>query len=199
MKQIVVLFFIFILILTSGCYQVSTIYFAENESTGKPNLLKNPGFEKSLPRNTYMPDYWLLLSRTPEYVEPVGVDSTVASEGRNSFRIHHSSKELILVSDAFRINPQGGFYIKCSTKAAKPLNNSLKLRFLTFDKAGNRKNRFSVSMKVGQDWKQSAISAGFLSNSADFARVLVTIPRIADNTVWLDDLGVYQVHVFEKE
>ncbi len=186
-------------LLLGSCFLGTSMIFLESDSNDKPNLVQNPDFEDIDIQNPDNPASWILVSNSNDKVEPAGVDSTVSFSGKKSFKITNNSRDILLVSDAFKINFTGGFFVKCSMKSAKPMLKAARVHFWTYNDAGSRKNKFSKAFKTKADWKKATISAGFLSNSVTFARIAIYIPRDTDNTVWIDDVGCYQVYQFTKE
>lgn len=188
-----------VLMLISGCFWGSSILFLEKDTIGKTNLLGNPLFEKTDVKNPALPAGWVVVSETAQLKEPVSIDENVTNGGKKSVCVKDSDHDLMLLSDAFKIDYNGGFFIKFAAKSEHRLDQPLKLNFWTYDAAGKRKNKFSTTFKPGIDWKKATISAGFLSNSVSFARVSITVPRLDDNTVWISDVACFQVHQFPHE
>jgi len=172
----------------------SSILFLEKDTIGKPNAVINPGFEKADARNNRLPTSWFIITSKPEYAEYVCRDSIETIEGTHALRIKQSPHDLMVVSDAFRISKESGYFIKCSAKAEFPLTKPIKVQFTTYDNKGNRKGRYSTSLRPGKDWKKATISAGFLGNVVSFARINLLIPKDPDNTIWIDDIGCYRVY-----
>jgi hypothetical protein len=183
----------------AGCFWGSSILFLESDTANKTNLVKNPSFEKTDKSNPSLPEGWLVVSSTMDKTEPVELDSMEAFEGSKSLRFTNCTKDLYIVSDAFNINPTGGFFSKCSVRSTKQMLSPIKVYFWAYDSQGNKKNSFRDGIKAKQDWKKATISAGFLHNSVRFGRIAIFIPKDPDNTIWIDDIGSYQVHQFARE
>jgi len=198
MKRLIIVLAGFCLLLGS-CFMGSSLLFLESDSLNRPNLVGNPGFENPDKRDSNHPADWLLVSNSNESVEPVALDSTEFVAGKNSVRFTNNSRDLLFVSDSFKINFTGGYFIKCSLKSAKPMQKAARVQFWAYDAAGSRKDVFSKSIKAKSEWKKATISAGFLKNSVTFARIAIFIPKDTNNTVWIDDVGCYQVYQFTKE
>jgi hypothetical protein len=186
-------------LLLGSCFMGSSLLFLESDSKDRPNLVLNSNFEFPDKRNPNNPAAWLLVSNSNDLTEPVALDSTVSFSGKRSVRFTNNSRDMLLVSDAFKINFTGGFFIKCSIKSAKPMLKAARVHFWAYDDAGSRKDKFSKGIKAKTEWKKATISAGFLKNSVTFARIAIYIPRDPENTVWVDDIGCYQVYQFTKE
>jgi len=186
-------------LLFSSCFYGSSLLFKESQSKNIPNLVSNPGFEKSDPQNRNMPSDWFVISSSVTGKEPVVSDSIHVREQNKSLKIVKSPSNLYILSDAFKINYTGGYYIKCWVRSQKPMRKSVKVHFWTYDSAGNKRNSFSKTIKAGKDWNQATISAGFLRNSVNFARIAIFVPKEPDNTIWIDDIGCFMVHRFRNE
>jgi hypothetical protein len=182
-----------------SCFLGSSLLFEEPNSSDIPNLVTNCCFETPDTHNPLHPAGWLLVSNATDKIEPVSLDSTVFLNGKYSLKIENNSHDMFLVSDAFKINFTGGFFIKASVKSAKPMDKSVKINFWTYNNNGIKKNSYSKSIKPKTDWRKGTISAGFLSNAATFGRVAIFIPKNTDNTIWIDDTGCYQVYQFTHE
>lgn len=183
------------MLLLSSCFVGSSLLFLESETTDKPNLVFNPGFELT-PQEKRMPSGWLLIDSTRELEEPIACDTLQALEGKYSLRIEKSNKHQIIVSDAFPINSQSGYFIKASARSTAERGPKIKLRFITYNNSGKIRNKFSTSIRSNQNWKKSSISAGFLKSDAMFGRVLLQIPPTNGETLWIDGVGCYRVHFF---
>ncbi len=184
------------MLFTSSCFVGSSLLFLESETTDKPNLVFNPGFELSPTQEKRMPSGWVLIDSARELEEPISCDTTRVLEGSNALRIGQSNKYQMIVSDAFPINSQSGYFIKASAVSTATRGPKLKVRFITYNNSGKIRNKFSSSIRPGQDWKKSSISAGFLKNDAVFGRVILLVPPTGEETVWIDDVGCYRVHYF---
>lgn len=186
-------------LLIAGCFWGSSILFLESDTANKTNLVINPSFEKSDKNNPIIPESWLVVSSTMEKSMPVELDSLVAFDGQKSLRFTNCPKDLYIVSDAFSIDKTGGYFSKCSVKSAKPMQSKIKVYFWAYDSQGNKKDSFRDGIKAKPDWKKATISAGFLHSSVKFGRIAIFIPKDTDNTIWIDDIGSYQVHQFARE
>lgn len=193
------LFLMFAALLLVSCFSGSTLYFKESDSRNEPNLVGNPGFERLDRQNPKLPAGWFVISSSPEMDDPVLVDSTYALTGKRSFKVYNADRNLYILSDAFKINYTGGYYIKGSIRSSRKMNKSARVYFWAYDTAGNKRNSFRRSVRSKGDWEKAEISAGFLKNQASFARIAIFIPKDLGNTIWLDDFGCYMVHRFTKE
>jgi len=191
--------FIILGLLVSGCFSGSSLLFMESDSHNIPNLIVNHSFEHPAKDNPDSPLGWYIISTSTDMNEPVVLDSIQYVSGHRSLRINKSPRNLYIVSDAFKINYTGGYYIKGSVRAEHQMRKATRIYFWTYDSAGNKRNSFRKSIKAKQDWRKAEISAGFLKNSASFARIAIFVPKDATNTIWLDDFGCYLVHRFGKE
>lgn len=185
-----------VLTLVSGCFMGSTILFLEKDAIGKPNMLANPGFAKDPKLEQTMPHGWLLMGADQASGTEVSCDNMQSIVGENSLKIEKSTRHLMIVSDSFNINHQGGYFVKASAKSSSEKGPKLKLRFIAYNQSGAIRNTFSANLKTTQSWKKATISAGFLKQNVHFGRVIILVPPTGEDTVWLDDLGCFQVHHF---
>lgn len=199
MRLLILLLTVFFSLVLGSCFLGSSMLFLESDSQNQPNLVLNPNFEYQDKSNSNYPAGWLLVSNSNDAVEPVSLDSTVFVSGGKSVKFTNINRDMLLVSDAFKINYTGGFFIKCSVKSAKPMQKAARLHFWAYNAAGTKKNQFSKTIKTKSDWKKTTLSAGFLKNSVTFARIAIYIPKDSNNTIWIDDIGCYQVYQFTKE
>jgi len=186
-------------LLLSSCFSGSSLWFLEPDDPNTPNLVLNPSFEtsdKTLPK---LPAEWLVVSTLTDQSEPVSIDSQVLYAGRKSLKIEKSKRNMYLVSEAFKINYTGGYYSKMFIKAEKKMQKKAKLYFWTYDAAGNKLHSFSNSIKGTTEWKKTTVSAGFFKKKATFARIAIFIPKEANNTIWIDEVGCYPVHQFTNK
>jgi len=193
------LIFVSICLLLSSCFMGSSLLFLDSDSQNKPNLVGNPSFENPDSKNHALPEGWYLVSTAANKSEPVALDSISVVSGSKSLRIVNSSKDMYLVSDAFRVVSDGGYYAKFSIRAQKKMDKSTRIFFWAYDDTGAKKNSFRKSIKARTDWKKASISAGFLNKSVSFARIAIFIPKDSGNTIWIDDIGCYMVHQFTKQ
>lgn len=195
-KLLVSLLSIGILFCLNSCYRVSTILFLESDAKDKPNLVYNPSFEPNPEGDQRMPLGWLLMGSSRDLREPITCDSTQSLIGTCALKIEKSDKHLMIISDAFRIDSQAGYYIKASAKSISERGPNLKLRFIAYSEAGTIRNTFRGRMRTGNSWRKTSISAGFLKQNARFGRILIIVPPTNEDTIWIDDIGCYQVHHF---
>jgi hypothetical protein len=171
----------------------------EKDTVGKLNIVPNASFEKGDTKNPSLPAKWMVLNETKESVKSLSLDATTALDESHSLKISNNEKDILLISETFRINFNSGYYIKFAAKSSAALTVPLRLQFWTYDEKGKRKNRFSKRLRTTTDWKKASISAGFFKNSVSFARIAIYVPKDTKNTIWLDDIGCYQVHHFNHE
>ncbi|MBM4399582.1 MAG: hypothetical protein FJ041_04560 [Candidatus Cloacimonetes bacterium] len=182
-----------------SCFWGSSILFLESDTHNRPNLVNNPSFEVINEKNPDLPDGWLIVSSSADTNVPTMLDIEEFSNGEKSFKIAKCTKDLYIVSDAFKINFTGGYYTKCSAKSSLTMQKPIRVFFWAYDSAGSKKNSFSKSIKGRPEWKKASISSGFLNNSVSFARIAIFIPKDTENTVWIDDVGCYLVHQFTQK
>jgi hypothetical protein len=189
----------YVCLLLSSCFFGSTLLYLDSDSQGKTNILKNHDFERSSNDDNQLPEGWYIVSSIKDEVVQMSLDSLVVHSGKKSIRIRNSSKNLFLVSEAFKVNYTGGYYARGYFKAEKRTKKPLRLYFWAYNDAGDKVNSFQRSIKARPEWRRVGISAGFMKNSASFARIAIFIPKASDNTIWIDDAGCYLVHQFNRE
>ncbi len=198
MRQLI-LALCFACLLLSSCFYGSTLLYLDSDSQGKTNILRNHDFERSAKDNRQLPEGWYIVSSIKDETVPMNLDSLMVRSGRKSIRIRNSSKNLYLVSEAFKINYTGGYYARGYFRAEKRTRKPLRLYFWAYNDAGDKVNSFRKSIKARPEWRRAGISAGFMKNSASFARIAIFVPKDSDNTIWIDDAGCFLVHQFTRE
>lgn len=186
-------------LLIGSCFMGSSLLFLDSDSQGKTNLLPNHEFKIKDKKNHQIPDSWYIISSAENRIEPVFIDSLKTHSGGYSLKIVNPTKDLYVVSDAFRVNFTGGYYSRLYMSSSKPMQKKAKLYFWGYDAGGKKVNTFGKGVRTKGDWKRASISAGFLNNNISFARIAVFIPKDENNTYWIDDIGCYLVHQFTKE
>ncbi len=184
------------LFLLNSCFMGSSILFLESDTIGKPNLILNPGFDSDPQGTGSMPQGWMLMGSARSTEKQICCDKSDFLTGKQSLKIENSGKHLMIISDAFRISGQGGYYVKASAKSSSVRGPRVRLHFIAYNAAGNIRNTFKSSLWTTRDWKNTTISAGFLKKDVSFGRVLIIVPPTEDETIWIDDLGCYEVHHF---
>jgi len=190
--------FIFLFLILGGCYSGSTLHYMDTGEVKAPNLVANPSFEHGNQLISSAPANWYVITSSKELITPMELDSTVTLAGKYSLKIPKCDQNMYLVSDAFRINPKGVFFVRCFLKSATAMKKPVKIHFWTYDSAGNKKNSFQKSLKLKPEWNQVSITAGFLKKNTAFGRIAIFIPKDTGNQIWLDDTGCYMVHELEK-
>ncbi|HOJ41243.1 MAG TPA: hypothetical protein PK707_00750 [Candidatus Syntrophosphaera thermopropionivorans] len=199
------LFFGFLLIgmaltLTS-CFVHSSLMYFEKDTEGLPNLLSNPGFNAySLDPRESLKGWSVLIEPADQEQTPpniVFIDGERALHGSSSLRIDASPYKVSIISDPFKVNRYGGYYVRCYTCSSEPKGPQINLRMLTFKADGSIDKKFKDNIQSKNEWDKMSISAGFLSPGVSFGRVIIEIPPFTQGSVWLDDAGCWEVHHFK--
>ncbi len=187
------------LLCLSSCFMGSTILFMEKDTLGKPNLIINPWFDSDKDSDLEIPQGWLLMGSEKNKPGVVTFDEMDFEAGSRSLRIDKSDKYLMLVSESFRIDRYGGFFVRASAKSSADKGPNLRLRFVAYNESGAIRDTFNSRMKTGNSWSKYNMSVGFLKPDVRFGRVIIIIPPTGEDTVWIDDIACFEVHRFKIE
>jgi hypothetical protein len=203
MKRI--LFFALVLIgmalsLTS-CFIHSSLIFFEEDTQGLSNLVSNPGFNAySLDPDESLKGWSVLIEPdTQEKTQPniAFIDGNQAFNGSTSLRIDASPNSVSIISEPFRVNRYGGYYVRCYACSSEPKGPQINLRLLTFKTDGSIDKKFKAKKQIKNEWDKIAVSAGFLSPGVSFGRVIIEIPPFSQGSVWIDEDGCWEGHQFK--
>ena len=195
-RRFVFLLLLVCLLLISSCFMGSSILFLESDALKKPNLIVNSSFETDANADHIMPKGWFLMGGSKDKPASISCDVSTSVSGTQSLRISGMDSSVMIVSDAFRIEGQGGYFIKGSAKSTKEYGPLVKIRFVAYSEAGTVRNTFTKRIRTSDEWRKGTISAGFLKPNVRFGRVIIIVPPTEDETIWIDDIGAYQVHHF---
>lgn len=186
---------VFVMLLLSSCFVGSSLIFFESDAAGKPNLVSNPGFVPAQNAQANLQG-WTLINIDESMKIPVSYDYESTAEGKSSLRFDPSEQDIVIVSDPFHVRRYGGYYVRASIRSTADLLKKVQLRFFTYDENGKQINKFQHKIKPGQDWDRHTISAGFIDTRSSFGRVAILIPAFSKGSVWIDDIGAFDVHSF---
>ena len=196
MRLTVVSLLAVMLLVLSSCFVSSSLIFFESDAEGKPNLVVNPSFAP--PKNTLGegPQGWTLINIDPDMKIPVSYDFENTAGSNNSLRFDPSEQDILIVSDAFHVRRYGGYYIRAHVRSTADLLKKVQLRFFGYDENGKQINKYQNKFKPTAEWDKYTISAGFLDTRSTFGRVAIIIPAFSKGSVWIDDVGAFDVHSF---
>jgi hypothetical protein len=180
-----------------SCFFGPSLIFFDRDTIGKPNLVPNPDFEIPLLPDKKLPGDWMFLSTT-DYRESLSWDSLTVMSGKKSMKIENPAQQLLLVSESFPIDNKSAYLNRCYVTSKNPSSAPIVLYFRTFDKIGARKDNFTSKLKANGDWQEILLSTGFFKPTAQFARVIISIPMDPENTYWIDNIGSFHVHTFSR-
>ncbi|HRY83196.1 MAG TPA: hypothetical protein P5533_01035 [Candidatus Cloacimonadota bacterium] len=195
MKLRAVFFSLLVLVLLSSCFVGSSLVFFEADAVGKPNLVHNPGFLPGKNAEQGLPG-WTLINIDEKMKIPVSYDTVSTAEGKTSLRFDPSEQDIVIVSDAFRVRRYGGYYIRANVRGTADLLKKVQLRFFTYNENGKQINKFQHKFMPGADWDRYTISAGFIDTRSTFGRVALVIPAFSKGSIWIDEVGAFDVHSF---
>ncbi|MDZ4122096.1 MAG: hypothetical protein U1C33_06715 [Candidatus Cloacimonadaceae bacterium] len=184
------------LLLIGSCFMGSSILFLESDAVKNPNLIVNPSFETKASDKQILPKGWFLMGGSRDKAEVIVCDTTTYVSGKQSLKIQGTENTVMIVSDAFRIEGQAGYFIKGSARSNSDYGPQVKIRFVAYSEAGTIRNTFTKRIRTSHEWHKGSISAGFLKSDVHFGRVLIIIPPTDEEPVWIDDIGAFQVHHF---
>jgi hypothetical protein len=181
----------------SSCFFGTSLIFFDRDTVGKPNIIPNPDFEEPSLLDKKYPDKWMFLS-TVDYKEMLSWDSLNTLTGNKSVKIENPTQQLLLVSESFPIDNKSAYFNRCYVTSKNPSSAPVVMYFRTFDKIGTRKDNFTSKLKTNGDWKEIILSTGFFKPTAQFARIIISIPMDPENTYWVDNTGSFHVHTFTR-
>ena len=185
-------------LLLSSCVVGSTLIFSERDVKDNPNLVENPGFDTYSEIPAEALKGWTVQLEPPTVKKnPVSIDTSASIEGSNSLKINASESSVLILSDSYTVRRYGGYYLRAQMKTDSPLPPVVQLRFIAFRDDGKIVNRFRKKSRLETDWHRFTISAGFIRPGAKFGRLGIFIPPFKEGSIWIDDLGCYEVHGFK--
>lgn len=120
----------------TSCFVHSSLMYFEKDTEGLPNLLSNPGFNAySLDPRESLKGWSVLIEPADQEQTPpniVFIDGERALHGSSSLRIDASPYKVSIISDPFKVNRYGGYYVRCYTCSSEPKGPQINLRMLTF-------------------------------------------------------------------
>ena len=195
MRLTLVSILIFVMLLLSSCFVSSSLIFFESDAVGKPNLVSNPSFVQSQNPQENLKG-WTLINIDESMKIPVSYDYESTAEGKSSLRFDPSEQDIVIVSDAFHVRRYGGYYVRANIRSTADLLKKIQLRFFTYDVNGKQINKFQHKLKPTAEWDKYTISAGFIDTRSTFGRVAIVIPAFSKGSIWIDDIGAFDVHSF---
>ncbi|MEA1972999.1 MAG: hypothetical protein U9N34_06875, partial [Candidatus Cloacimonadota bacterium] len=162
---------------------------------GKKNILPNGSFEIGEFNASNIPNGWVLMEN--EQKANIVWDDKEFIDGTKSLKIYPSKTKVLLISNSFPIFSDDVYFTKCSIKSDIIDNDKFIVRFLTFDKNGNKKESNKIKKRPTKDWKTYHFSSSFFSKNTKFARIIIEIPASTTKTYWIDDVGTFDVYKFK--
>jgi hypothetical protein len=185
------------LISLTSCFFGPSLVFFVRDADGKPNLIPNPDFETQSLTDKKLPDSWMFLS-TIDYHDVLTWDTDKVENGTKSLKIEKPKQRVLLVSESFPIDNKSAYLNRCYVTSKYPSAAPVVMYFRTFDKIGTRKDNFTSKLKTNNEWNEILLSTGFFKPTAQFARVIISIPMDPENTYWVDNIGSFHVHTFSR-
>jgi hypothetical protein len=188
---------IIIVVTLSSCFFGPSLLFFDRDADGKPNLVANPDFEKPLSPNKTLPNHWMFISNA-DYHDALSLDSLKVHSGSRSIKLKNPKQQFLLVSESFPIDNKSAYLSRCYVTSTNPSAGQVVFYFRTFNKIGTCKDSFTSRIKTNSEWQEILLSTGFFKPSAQFARLIISIPADPTNTYWIDNIGSYYVHTFTR-
>jgi len=183
--------------LLSGCFFGPSLIISEQAIVGRPNLVLNPDFETKDRYIETLPANWLVISSSKNNRE-VSLDKTAPHKGDSCLRVTNPSTSLLIASDAFPVDYRHAYYCSVNARSLNRLSGKVTFIMRTFDSNGNKLNQTTHNMSLTSNWKRFSFSSGFFKKKVAFARLIVSIPKEETNTIWIDDLGCFEVYKIVK-
>ena len=182
----------------SSCFVSSSLLFTEADIKDSKNLLVNPGFALySLAPDEALKGWSIIVEPHSADFDKIRIDPLDASEGESSLEISASDKDIMLISEPFKVRRYGGYYSRIMLKTDSPNPPQITMQMITFKENGKITNRFKAKQSPTDLWSSLAVSAGFLRPGVSFGRVSILIPPFTEGSVWIDDAGCWEVHGFK--
>ncbi|MCB5260594.1 MAG: hypothetical protein PHY41_03260 [Candidatus Cloacimonetes bacterium] len=192
------LFLLAILFTLSACFVSSSLLFSEADIQDSKNLLANPGFAPfSLNPNEALKGWSVHVEPFSADYDKIRIDPKEALQGDTSLMISASDKDILLISEPFKVRRYGGYYSRVMVKSDSPSPPQITMQMITFKDNGKITNRFKERFTPNSIWNRIAVSAGFLRPGVSFGRLSIQIEPFAEGSVWIDDAGCWEVHGFK--
>lgn len=185
-------------LLLSSCFVGSSLRFTEADIEDSRNLLLNPGFAPySFSGEDALRGWNIHVEPPSKEFDKVRIDPSLALEGDTALKISASERDVILISEPFKVRRYGGYYSRVMIHSDSPDAPQISMQMITFREDGKITNRFKSKTRLSEEWNRLAISAGFLRPGVSWGRLSITIPPFEEGSVWLDDAGCWEVHGFK--
>ncbi|MCD4818183.1 MAG: hypothetical protein K8S23_05795 [Candidatus Cloacimonetes bacterium] len=186
---------IIVLLIITGCGVGFVIDLRDSDQRDLINLVYNSGFESGDYDYDTTPEDWIVLNKP---LNKIFWDNGESHNGEKCVKIKHPDRKISLISEAFSLNPEAVYQVKCFLKSQKDNSKSTLLTFSAFDKNGKKVNKFSKKIYPNQSWSSFELNTGFLKSSAKFGRITFIFPKDSKNVYWVDDVETYFIHSFHK-
>ncbi len=189
------LFIIIAGFLLSACIASSGLSFSKKDVKDFPNLVQNSDFE--IPNDsTNVLKNWTIMNDTAKKF--VVLTNKESFSGKNALEIKNPSQDVLIISDAFEIDHNGGYYSYCHLKSLNKCDKKITVFFFAFDGNGKRKDRYREKYNISQDWKQYDVSSGFFDRNVKYGRIIISLPKDENQIYYLDDVESFKVYKFNK-
>jgi len=188
-------FLIIVLIIITGCGVGFVVDLRESDLRDSKNIIYNSGFEKGRYVFSATPEGWIILDKP---LHRIVWDNEAAHNGGKSLKIKFPDNKIVLISEAFSLNPEAVYHTRCFVKSQNNGSKPITFLFNAFDKNGKKVNSFSKKITSKQSWTSLEMNTGFLKSSAKFGRISLIFPSDGKNIYWVDDIESYLIHSFHK-
>jgi hypothetical protein len=186
---------VFVGFLLVACIASSGLSFSKKDVKDFPNLIKNSDFEQRKDSNAILKNWTVMDDSAKKFVRLTNQEHF---KGNNAIEIVNPTKDVLIISAAFEIKKDGGYYSYCHLKSLKKTDKRFTLLFFAFDKNGKRKDRYREKYRITQNWKQYDISSGFFDKNVKYGRVIISLPKDENQIYYLDDIESFKVYKFHK-
>ena len=107
---------IVVLLIITGCGVGFVIDLRDSDLRDSNNIVYNSGFENGDYDYNTTPEDWIVLNKP---LNKIFWDNGEKHNGEKCVKIKHPDRKISLISEAFSLNPQAVYHVKCFLKSQK--------------------------------------------------------------------------------
>lgn len=193
MKRYLIFAGIALLTLLSGCFFGDSLGFTEEDAKGKENLLWNGSFESGEYAVTAIPEGWMVLDRERFGPQILWISEDKKDEDR-AVIFKDTAGSISLISSPFTLYPRAAYYFRCYLKSDAADPSEVTVRFIAFDNHEKKTDQYIHEFIPGREWTRAEFSAAYFKNTAVSARIILTVRTKPEETITLDQAGVFEIY-----